>query len=79
MEAARTLQSTTRRRPPPPSPLEKMHERVSVVEATRLAPRLELQCTTDVQGEGKSPRREVVRSSAGAGIVYPPRVVYPKA
>ena len=33
---------------------------------------------------GKSPRREVVRSSAGAGVVYPPffgviRVAYPKA
>ena len=31
----------------------------------------------------KSPRREVVRSSAGAGVVYPPfwgviRVAYPK-
>ena len=32
----------------------------------------------------QSPRREVVRSSAGAGVVYPPflgviRVAYPKA
>ena len=25
-----------------------------------------------LQGEGKSPRREVIRSSAGAGVVYPP-------
>ena len=37
-----------------------------------------------VGGVTKSPRREVVRSSAGAGVVYPPfwgviRVSYPKA
>ena len=37
-----------------------------------------------IVGKTKSPRREVVRSSAGAGVVYPPfwgviRVAYPKA
>ena len=56
------------REPPPPPPLDPASLQTKVI----------------IVGKTKSPRREIVRSSAGAGIVYPPflgviHVAYPKA
>ena len=71
-------------RDPGPSAVANLHRACKALHTT---PFLGASTNFPPQNPGafrKSPRREVVRSSAGAGVVYPPffgviRVAYPKA